>query len=272
MLFTALFTYAADFVPAGRRTEGLALFGVSGMLPIALGAQLGDVILRHASFAALFQTAFAFAAISLLLSLPLRDRPRGGAGEGEPSQGFRAALGQRDLLPLWWIGLVFATALAAVFAFVKLYVEGAGLGTVGDFFTAYSATAVALRILLGWLPDRLGPKRVLFPALVCLAAAFLLLGWAEEPRDVVLAGVCFGVGHGYTFPILFGIVVTRARDADRGSTMAIYTALFDAGMALGGPVFGAIIRAEGYPAMFRIGGMVVLAGTAVFAFWDRTRD
>jgi MFS family permease len=35
MLFSALFTYGADVVPASRRTEGIALFGVSGLLPIA---------------------------------------------------------------------------------------------------------------------------------------------------------------------------------------------------------------------------------------------
>ena len=37
MLFSAFFTYAADHVPAANRTQGLALFGVSGMLPISLG-------------------------------------------------------------------------------------------------------------------------------------------------------------------------------------------------------------------------------------------
>jgi MFS family permease len=43
MWYTALFTHAADVVPAERRTEGLAIFGVSGLVPIGLGAQSGDV-------------------------------------------------------------------------------------------------------------------------------------------------------------------------------------------------------------------------------------
>ena len=45
ILFTALFTYAADCVPEKRRMQGLMLFGVSGMLPIALGGVIGDVLL-----------------------------------------------------------------------------------------------------------------------------------------------------------------------------------------------------------------------------------
>src|SRR5205814_10217263 len=45
MWYTALFTYAADLVPVQRRTEGLAIFGVSGLVTIGLGAQFGDAIL-----------------------------------------------------------------------------------------------------------------------------------------------------------------------------------------------------------------------------------
>ena len=38
LMFAALFTYAADHVPASRRTEGLALFGVRRDLPYVAGA------------------------------------------------------------------------------------------------------------------------------------------------------------------------------------------------------------------------------------------
>jgi len=270
MLFTALFTYGADWVPASRRTQGLAIFGVSGMLPISLGAVLGDWILARASYAELFEAATGLALLSFLLSLPLRDRPRDPRGR-EPSRGFLAALSQPDLLPLWWVGGIFAIALASVFVFFKRYVEETGIGTVGDFFSAYAGTAIALRLFLGWLPDRVGPKRVLFPALLGLVAAFLLLADAERPGQVILAGVLFGFGHGFTFPILFGILVTRAGEADRGSAMAIFTALFDAGVVVGGPLFGAAITWGGFSAMYGVAAAAVTLGAAFFAVWDRGR-
>ena len=270
MLFTALFTYGADWVPASRRTEGLALFGVSGMLPISLGAVLGDWILRRASYAALFEAATGLALLAFLLSLPLRDRPRD-AGAGQRSRGFLAALSQPDLLPLWWIGGVFAIALASVFVFFKRYVDETGVGSVGDFFSAYAGTAIALRLLLGWLPDRVGPKRVLFPALLALALAFLLLAEAARPAEVLAAGVLFGFGHGFAFPILFGILVTRAGEADRGSAMAIFTALFDAGVVVGGPLFGAAVTWGGFSVMYGLAAAAVALGAALFAVWDRGR-
>lgn len=270
-LFTSLFTYGADCVPAGQRTQGLALFGVSGMLPIALGASLGEEILARSGFDALFLTALGFAVVSLLLSLPLRDVHRRSGVPAEPSQGFRAALVQRELRPLWWIGAIFALALASVFTFLKRYVDETGNGTVAGFFNAYTAVALFLRIFLGWLPDRVGPLRVLLPALACLVLAFLLLALADGPGEVILAGCLFGIGHGFTFPILFGLVVTRARDSDRGSAMGILTGLFDLGLVIGGPLFGAIITGFGFSAAFATAGAVVLAGASVFVAWDAGR-
>jgi predicted MFS family arabinose efflux permease len=271
MLFTSLFTLAADHVPASRRTEGLALFGVSGMVSIAMGGELGDWILPRGGYTALFQAAVAFGAGSFLLALGLRDRERPDPHEDERPRGFTAALRQRDLLPLWWMGAVFATVLACNFGFLNVFVRDTGLGSVGGFFTAYSGAAIVMRVLFGWLPDRAGPKRVLYPSLLALAAGFAVLAGADTARDVTLAGVLCGMGHGYTFPILFGMVVTRARDADRGSAMAIYTALFDTGIVLGGPIFGWVIERAGYSEAFLAAAGVVAAGSVVFAVWDRRR-
>jgi len=140
---------------------------------------------------------------------------------------------------------------------------------VGEFFAAYAAAAILLRVALGWLPDSVGPKRVLFPALVALAAGFLALAGARDARDVMVAGVLCGIGHGYVFPILFALVVSRAGDADRGSASAIFTALFDVGVVLGGPLFGVLSRGLGFAWTFATAAGIVAFGTVVFGLWDR---
>jgi MFS family permease len=271
LLFTSLFTYAADHVPEKRITQGLALFGVSGMLPMSLGGVLGDAILARADYAALFVTALVFAVAALGLSLPLRDVPRSATSLEEPPRGFKAAVAQRDLVSLWWITTIFSVALAAVFIFVKTFVMATGVGTVGGFFTAYTLVAIFLRVFRGWVPDKVGPTRLLFPALVTLALGFVIMALADSGRDVLIAGVLCGAGHGYTFPILFGLTVTRARAAERGSAMAIYTALFDVGILIGGPLLGLVIELSGYGAMYGTAAMIVLTGAVSFAVWDRSR-
>jgi MFS family permease len=268
LLFSSLFTFAADQVPAARRTEGLALFGVSGMLPISVAGVFGDWLIPAHGYLALFHCALGLALVSLLCSLPLRDPPRPRHGAERP-MGIRAALAQRDLVPLWFMGTVFSIALTACFVFIKTFVDATGIGTVGGFFSAYTAAALVLRAFVGWLPDRVGPKRVLVPALLALAVGFLALARARSGVEVALAGVLCGIGHGYTFPILFGLVVSRAPEENRGAAMAIFTALFDLGVLVGGPALGLVIERAGYAAMFATGGALTAAGTVLFLLWDR---
>jgi len=250
MLFSAFFTVAADLVPAERRTEGLALFGISGILPISLGGLLGDVILARAPFATLFGVATALAAASFLISLPLHDSRPADAHGDEPSRGFRGAALQRDLLPLWFVGTVFSTALAAVFTFVKTFVLDTGIGSVGLFFSFYSTAGVVLRLFLGWLPERIGPKRALWPALGLLALGLGGLAFAHSATSVAVSGLLCGFGHGFTFPILSGLVVERARTAERGVALSLFTSLFDFGMLIGGPAFGLLLEHAGYGGMY----------------------
>jgi len=265
-LFGAFFTYAADLIPPSRRTEGIALFGVSGMLPISLGGLLGDAILVRADYAVLFRTSIVLAAGSFALSLLLRDRTL--TVDELPNRGFFATLVQGDLLPVWFLGTIFTTALAAYFTFLKTYVMETGYGSVGSFFTAYAVAAIALRLLLSWLPERVGVKRVLFPALGLLALGILLLAAATVGSEVIAAGVLCGLGHGFIFPILSALVVTRARPAERGAALSIFTALSDAGVLIGGPVLGTVIHVAGYAAMFTTAAFLVVAGALVFAAWD----
>ena len=51
-LLTAFLAYAADTLPVERRTQGLALYGLSGLVPIGVATLASDVILREASLTA----------------------------------------------------------------------------------------------------------------------------------------------------------------------------------------------------------------------------
>jgi MFS family permease len=270
LLFSALFAYAADRVPAARRTEGLALFGVSGMLPISIGGWLGDWLLPAHGFGTLFALSTALAAGAFVLSLAMREAPRASAPR-TASVGTRAALAQRELGPLWLLGTVFSIVLTAFFVFIKRFVDETGVGSVGSFFGAYTGAALVLRIFFGWLPDRIGEKRVLGPALAALVLGFAVMATADSHASLLAAGLLCGVGHGFTFPILFALVVSRTPEENRGSTLALFTALFDLGVLVGGPSFGFVIERFGFAAMFATGGVGLALGTLVFFAFDAAR-
>jgi MFS family permease len=268
MLFSALFTYAADVIPTSRRSQGIALFGVTGLLPIGVAGIIGDYVLSVAGFRELFLTAAGFAVLTLLFSLPLPER-RPELAPGERPRGFWRIVAQPDLLPIWWMIGSFSTVLTAYFVFIRRYVDDTGFGSVGLFFSMYVAVAILERIFLGWLPDRAGRKRVLYPSIVALIAGFFVLAGAGSWVGVAVAGALCGAGHGFIFPILTTLLVDRAPSTDRGSALSFFTAMLDVGTLIGGPILGAIIDTAGWSAMYVTAGVALGVATIVFARWDR---
>ena len=107
--------------------------------------------------------------------------------------------------------------------------------------------------------------------MVSLSIGFVVLALAKSDLAVTLAGMLCGLGHGFTFPILLGLTLGRARPSERGAALAIYTALFDAGMLIGGPLLGLVITGFGYRAMFATAAAGVALGAVAFGLWDRRR-
>jgi MFS family permease len=267
MLFSALFTYAADIIPASRRSQGIALFGVTGLLPIGVAGIVGDYVLSVAGFTELFLTAGGFAILTLLFSIPLPER-RPELAPGEKPRGFWSIVTERNLLPIWWMIGSFSTVLTAYFVFIRRYVDDTGFGSVGLFFSMYVAVAIAERVFLGWLPDRMGRKRVLYPSITILIAGFFVLAGAGSWVGVAIAGALCGAGHGFIFPILTTLLVDRAPVSDRGSAMSFFTAMLDVGTLIGGPILGMIIDTAGWGPMYVTAGVALGVATVIFARWD----
>ena len=268
VLFMGLFTVAADWVPASRRTEGLALYSASSMLPISFGGVLGDAILARVSYDTLFIASACFAALSLLMTIPLEEYPRVRRVD-DPPRGIGHALVQRDLAPLWFMGTVFGLVLTGVFVVVKRFVMETQVATVGTFFSAYTGAAILVRLAGGRLPDRVGPKRVLLPALATLVGGFLCLAAARTAAQVLAAGVLCGLGHGFVYPVLSSLVVARASESGRGAAISIHTALPDVGGLFGAPLLGWLIEVRGFSVMFAAAGAMLALGSLIFFGWDR---
>lgn len=269
VLFATLFTIAADVVPPSRRTQGIALFGVSGLLPMSLAGLIGDAILAHAGYFELFLATALAAALGGLASWPIQDsRPALRTGDLAPRSFFAIAL-VPTLRPLWLMGFSFGIAIASYYTFLRTFIDHAGVGSMGLFYSTYSAAAIALRVALGWLPDRVGMRRTLMPALMATVVGLWVLQGAQTDLDVALAGLLTGTGHAFVFPILSALVVTRAADHERGAALSMYTALFDLGLLVGSPVLGAVLERTDYSTMFIAAATVAAVGGVGYAVWDR---
>jgi len=269
MLFASFFAYAADVIPESRRIEGIAIFGVSGLLPVSLGGLIGDAVLADSSYQTLFLITVGLAVAALFGAATLPPPVRPAEADEAPARGIWATLLDGRLLPLWFVGIAFACSLTSVIAFLKTFVLATGIGSVGLYWTTYTIAALFLRLFLGSLPERVGPKRVLVVSMVAFSAGIAILALAQSSLELGISGSLCGLGHGYLFPILVGLVVDRTPVSDRGSALAIFTALFDAGLLMAGPSLGALVRATSYPVLFATSSVLAAGSCAMFMLWDR---
>ncbi len=255
-LFTTFFTYAADISPVTRRTEGLAVFGVSGILPTALAPALGEELVLRSGFPAMFLAAIAFSIASLVFTWRLHEPDADAFETG--THGFWRIAAEKGRLGVWLTAFAFSLAMSSYVAFLEPYAHDRGLQRASVFFLAYSFAAVMLRTFGRTLPDRVGPRRMLVPALASLGIGLYLVARFDAFAGLGAAGLFCGMGHGYLFPILSSMAIEGTDRQRRGSAMSFFTAVFDLGQMVGPPVFGLVAQAAGYPAMF----LTALAGVA----------
>ena len=264
-LFTTMLTYGADSMPLEHRTQGLALMGLSGLVPIAVGGVAGDLIIEAFGYSALFVTAAMASLGSWLLVWRLPLLPILGH---RPRRGFWAAMAQRNLLPLWLATLALSIGMETIFTFTRTFVANRGVGSTGLFFGVYGVTAASMRIFGGRHYDRIPHRPLVGGALLAYGAGLLLLGVAESATMVALAGFAAGLSHGAVFPILTSQVVSRARTAERGSAMAIFTSIFDIALLVAAPAVGFLIDGFSYRLAFGVVAVAVSAGAVLYAWWD----
>jgi MFS family permease len=265
-LFASFFTYASDIAPLSRRSEGIAFFAIWGMLPQGLGPLLAEFVIGHSGFRVYFLVGVGFALTSLVLSqfLPETARPRG--TPVEPARA-TARVRTRALLFVLAITFVFGAGVNGIFTFLAPFTQSRGGEGVGSFFMSYALAAVAVRVLTGRLPDRIGPIRVLIPAMVLFSVGALLVPHVAGVTSFVVVGAVCGVGHGYAFPIFNVLALEQVSSASRGRAVSWLTAMFDLGNTLGNPILGAIAQFAGFRVMFTAIGCGVL--TAAAGVWAR---
>jgi len=258
-LFTGYFAWVSDFIPPSRRTEGLALFGVSGLAPIALNGVIHRLSIPVTDLNLLYPglSILVAASIPLLILVPETTTLATHRKTSSISRTVGALL-QSVVRPTWGATIIFASLVAVFMSFATVTAQYRGISTPADIWFFYASGAIGVRIFGAKLPDKIGPSNMVIPALACYASAYLLIAQTSSITDIWWAGLMAGFGHGYCFPVLTSQVISRTPDEIRGSALAVFTALWEI-CALGmTPFFGWISDTYGSRVMFTLGVLLVV--------------
>lgn len=263
--FIANFTFIAELAPPGRRAEAMGVFGISGLVTIALAPATGEVIIEAFGYRPFFFVTATLAAVALGVSLSLRDPERSQALI--PELAVDRFFSRRRLLVPILVSFSFGVGLGTVFVFLPPYAKTLALGRIGPFYIFYTLAAIGVRFFGGRLSDRFGRRRVILPGLILQALGSFWLSYPRPWFALWVIGLLIGGAHGCLYPALSALVVDLAGDRGRGRVLGVFSAAVLCGSAFGSLAFGVVAHFLGFPAIFLLVGGIILFGFAAFSLW-----
>lgn len=214
--------------------------------------------------------AAAAAALGAALAVPRVDSPRRPRRADASRPNGDLAVGALVVLA---VGLACGSAVANSFgAFVTSGAVDVGLSeaAAGTVLAVSSAIGITVRLLVGWLGDRLPHRafRVVSAMIVGGGLGALLLARGTETSYVVGSLVAFGSGWAWPGLFNFGVVAAHRHAPARATSITQVGAY--AGGALGPLAFGALAAATGYRTAWTTTTFVALTAAVVVTVGARS--
>ncbi len=271
-VLTTVAVFAAQIAPPGRRAESIGSMGLAGLVGIAVGPTVGDLIFSGTAdsitpFRIFF---FASAACSLLsgvivLMLTMRSNTRGAAGFSlrdaansdklaDPVPELAKRPSQRALVLRHWpgmillVGLVFAMVFCVQSMYLERLAEARGFHDVKLFYLVYSPTAITLRIIFRRLPQQIGRSPTMVLGMILMATGLCCLLGIESQWRLIPPGILMGAGHCFIFPSMVDLAAGRFPAEHRGTGTSLILGAGDVGMLIGFATLGELIDAFGFDA------------------------
>ncbi|WP_231755342.1 arabinose transporter [Bordetella sp. N] len=251
---TGCVSWSIASVGPQRAGMSMSWTGIAMFAALAIGAPVGMALYQAWGLPATMIACI----VAPLLALAIMLGARSYATPGGVRLSFLRVVGQ-----IWREGLglmLQGVGLAGLTTFASLYFAYRQWGHAGLVMTAFGLGFIAVRLLLGHLPDRIGGYRVALWSLVVEAIGQLMV-WGAAQELLALAGALVtGLGCALIFPALGVEALKRVPPANRGSAMGAFVAFLDIAYGVAGPVAGFIAGQAGYAAVYFFGAACALLG------------
>ena len=265
-LFPGYFALASDLVPEGRRTEGLAVFGLGGLLPLAFNGFVERLGIESAELGLFFPAIGVFVLTSLVLLAPIRDPTKLSPKPAMTLRTILHAMLVRRLWPVWFSTVIFSLLVSVFMTFSTVCAERRMVEDPASLWITYALGAAMVRLLGARLPDRIGTHNMVAPSLGIYILGIVVTAQASTPEDFLLGGFMAGIGHGYGFPVLTSEMIGRVDSRLRGSGMATFTGLWELVSLALTPALGMLADYRGDAFMFLTVAVVATLGLVGWAY------
>ena len=247
-----------DNLPKSRFTYGVGVYGIGSAIANAIGPSIGSFVLntgtnlRNEDFG--FTVLFLFGSLVFLLgAVPAyMINPNKKSKEDITNTGaWYKNIVSKHTLPIACIMMLIMSSYSVINTYTIEFTKGQGINGASLFFLVLALTLAVTRPFSGFLTDRLGIKRVLFPALMIFAFSLFFIGLSSALWMLLICAVICAVGYGSTLPTLQAMSMQTETVIRRGvATNTIYIGM-DLGLFLGPLIGGFVIARTDYSFMFK---------------------
>ncbi len=243
----------AEVSPADRRGEAFGVYGLAVGLPAVIGLPLGVYLTNVVGFDALFVLAAVTSCAGLVA---LGGMPRTTSVEEQHVKVLGGLRGSGLLMPTFVFAAVTIAAGISV-TFLPLAVAEDKHSLVAAALLMQAITAPAARWLAGRYGDRVGPAKLLPPALILAALGAGVLVFIGTAVAIVVGSTLFGIGFGAAQNLTLTLMYNRVPKSRYGQVSALWNLAYDGGWGIGAIIFGAVVAGTGYPLAFGLTAAVV---------------
>ena len=238
---TATAAYVADVIPRERWGEAAGIHGLCFSMGMAIGPAVGSAISQHYSIDALFYCSSAFALLSIVIlmnmkeTLPQRQRQRLSWSSFRIS---RTDIVDLRVFPAALVTLLSYVAYGVILTLIPDWTGHLGIANKGLFFVAFTIASLLIRFVAGRLSDQYGRVGVIKVGLVIMIVSLCVLGYGDSALWLMVGASIYGIGGGILSPAVNAWTIDLSHPQHRGKAMATMYIALEAGIGLGALVAG----------------------------------
>ena len=276
---SSLLVLVVEVAPAEKRGEALAVFGIAPNLAVTFAPSLGLTLMNSGGIILAFWSAAAmniFCAlfVAFIKQSEKTQTPQNLKSFSETSETDKAAIKSNLIVPTLVIasfGLTYAVHLG--FVVIIAADRGISNGEAGIYYTFYAAAIVFARLTGGRVSDRRGRGWVIVPGSILVGFAIMIFALTHSLSGLFITGLVYGLGTGFLYPGVMAQMIDLTPQHRRGAVIAHFYAANEAGIVLGGLLFGWIVEQTNYVVALSAFSVVpLLAALLHFLFSDKRED
>jgi len=265
---TASIVMVANVVPEEKLAYATGIYTTAVSAAVGIAPLVGAEARKVFSFPGQMIFLMLVAAGIMLLVSRLEEPPL----DWDPSlkQPFLKVLKDHDVLLPSLVYLTCTFTLGTIMAFLPLFTLTWGYEKSGLFFTIYSVTIIATRLLGGRVSDSLGRGAVIIPSLSVTFLSTLAFSFIDSPVGLAVNAFFYAAGLGLIYPTVTALVAERAAPENRSTALGIFSASVDGGYFIGPVTMGYVGHFWGFREMFFIASLAPLSGLLLFLWFLHT--